>query len=129
MDWGHQNILPKLFHDNRFLHTFQSAYLSICSNNSKAQATSQNDHLRSQQYRRQGGGWQQGQFAPGPSVRGPPNSAGLVCTFNLNPPKIGSPRNEFFRNTWTHSEKVVPTIDLFLRVWLQGWQLLFMFPW
>ena len=32
-------------------------------------------------------------------------------TFNLDPPKIGSPRNEFFWNIWTHSEKFVPTVD------------------
>ena len=30
--------------------------------------------------------------------------------FNLDPSKIGSPRNEFFWNIWTHSEKFVPTI-------------------
>ena len=32
-------------------------------------------------------------------------------TFNLDPPKIGSPRNEFFWNIWTHSENFVPTVD------------------
>ena len=31
-------------------------------------------------------------------------------TFNLDPPKIGSPWNKFFWNTWTYSEKFVPTI-------------------
>ena len=34
-----------------------------------------------------------------------------IVTFNLDPPKIGSPRNEFFWNIWTHSEKFVPTVD------------------
>ena len=29
-------------------------------------------------------------------------------TFNLDPPKIGSPRNNFFWNIWTPSEKFVP---------------------
>ena len=32
-------------------------------------------------------------------------------TFIFDPPKIGSPRNEFFLNIWTHSEKFVPTVD------------------
>ena len=35
---------------------------------------------------------------------------GRTVTFNLNPPKTGSPRNESFWNIWTHSEKYVPTI-------------------
>ena len=31
-------------------------------------------------------------------------------TFNLDPPKIGSPQNAFFWNIWIDSEKFVPTI-------------------
>ena len=34
---------------------------------------------------------------------------GGFVTFNLEPPKIGSPWNEFFGNIWNHSEKFVPT--------------------
>ena len=34
----------------------------------------------------------------------------VPVVFNLDTPKIGSPRNKFFRNIWTHSEKFVPTI-------------------
>ena len=33
-----------------------------------------------------------------------------TVTFNVDPPKIGSSRNTFFWNIWTHSEKFVPTI-------------------
>ena len=51
----------------------------------------------------------------------------LAVTFNLDPPKIGSPRNKFFWNIWIHSENqwLLRTLVEFTVAYLEKWMTAF----